>query len=108
MTVQPIVNVGTTTAQTCIDATAEEGGDPDVIVMRLGVLQFLAAYVADLQVSGEDAALLDAYKAWLDIAIATYSTGDESLVHTYETRARTLQHEMEQVRSLAAGSTAES
>jgi hypothetical protein len=108
VTIQAIVKVGTTTAQACIDSAAEAGADRDVIVMRVGVLEFLAAHVADLQAGGDDAALLDAYKAWLNIAIAVYSTGEESLVGVYETRARALEQEMERAGSLAAGSAAES
>lgn len=108
MTIARVVDVGTATAQACIDAVAEAGADRDAIVMRVGVLEFLKAHVADVWATGEEAALLDAYRAWLDIAIAVYSTGDESLVDAYETRARALQQAMERAGSRAAGAAAES
>lgn len=92
MSTDRMIDVGVAAAQAAIGAT---GTDPDAAALRVGVLEFLRVYAADVEPAPEHANLLAAYRDWLATAVTLYSTGDEAKVREYMHRGAILSAELE-------------
>jgi hypothetical protein len=94
LSINKMIDVGAAAAQAAIAATTV---DPDAAALRVGVLEFLRVYAAEVPPAPEYADLLAAYREWLDTAVALYSTGDETKVREFMRRRAVLGAEMDLV-----------
>jgi hypothetical protein len=83
VSIHRIVEVGAATAQAAINTAARSGGDPDAALLRVGVLEFLRVHASRVSAPPDDRDLVDAYRDWLETAVALYSAGDEAKVREY-------------------------
>jgi hypothetical protein len=94
LSINKMVDVGAAAAQAVIAATTV---DPDAAALRVGVLEFLRVYANDVPPTPEFTDLLTAYREWLDVAVALYSTGDETKVREFVRSRAVLGAEMDLV-----------
>lgn len=107
MTILRLIEVSAASARAAID-TASADPDPDAIVMRVGVLEFLRLHASRVEAQGDDAELLQAYREWLDMAAGMFSTGREDLVREYMRSAGVFSAELELAQARADGRIAAS
>jgi hypothetical protein len=103
MSILGLVQVSFASAKAAIDTATAVPGDPDAAVIRVGVLEFLRVHASRVQAKGDDAKLVDAYRAWLEIAVEVYGTGKEDLVPEYMRGAGLLTAELELAEARADG-----
>src|SRR5262249_45162301 len=94
-------------AQAAINTATAAGGDPDAALMRIGVLVYLSTHASRVEAQGDDAKLVEAYRAWLEIAVEGYSKGEGDLVPEYMRRAGLLTAELELAEARADGRLSE-
>lgn len=95
MSTVEMVKVGALTAQAVIDAAAEQNGSAEAGALRIGVLEFLRLYGAEVAAESSYTELLDAYRDWLETAVALFGTGDRSHLREYLRRGAILTAELE-------------
>jgi hypothetical protein len=103
MTILGLIRVGAACAQAAVDAEAHSEPGADATVLRLGVLEFLRLHAGRLEAAAGDRDLLDAYQAWLEIAVAFYSSGNQELVPDYVRRGSLLTAEFDLAQARAEG-----
>lgn len=103
MSIEAMIQVGTSTAQAAIDTAARAGDDGDVAAFRTDLLEFLRVRASQATANG-NTELLDAYRGWLDVAVNFYGTGDPAKIREYVHRGAALSAELGLVAAGISGS----
>lgn len=103
MTILRLIEVSAASAKAAIDTASVEPPDTDAAIIRVGVLEFLRLHASRVEAQGDDADLLKAYSAWLDMAVEVFSTGREELVPDYMRSAGLFTAELELAQARANG-----
>ena len=103
MTILGLIRVGAACAQAAVDTEAHNELGADATALRVGVLEFLRLYAGRLEAPAGDPHLLGAYQAWLEIAVALYSSGNQELVPDYVRRGSLLTAEFDLAQARAEG-----
>lgn len=87
MSLLPMVQVGTATVQAAIDAIEKFGADIDTFAIRLTVVRLLHLQQEEMTAAGDDEKLLEAYRAWLNVAIRYFGSESETTTNREYARA---------------------